>query len=119
MTPNLIDHIIQATTRKDPNTFYFSSRKEFVKFFYSLIYKYFAMYIHMQARQDHFSTTQHGCNPLHDSFIQTQHHFQTLSPESSIDQTLFSLLYKKFLLYPELVPELSNSYQSIIKHLGY
>lgn len=34
-------------------------------------------------------------------------------------QTLFQLLHKKFLLYPDVEAELSKNYQSIIKHLGY
>jgi hypothetical protein len=92
MTPDLIHYIIQAATREDPNTFYSSSRKESVKFSHSLIYKYFAMYIHIQVRQNS-STTQHSHNPLCDSFIQTQHHFQTLS---LLNLLLLAKLYSHF-----------------------
>jgi len=34
-------------------------------------------------------------------------------------QTLFMLLHKKFLFYPDIKAELSENYQSIVKFLGY
>jgi hypothetical protein len=92
MTSELIDHIIQAATRKDLNAFYFSSRKESVKFSHSLIYKYFTIYIYMQARQDCFLTTQYGCNP----FIIALYKPSTTFKPSFLNLLLLTKLYSHF-----------------------